>query len=310
MTTPDRDPDPDLHRDSHPDTDPELHDVDGRAEITVRRRYPHPIERVWRAVTEAEHLATWFPGAPEFDLRAGGTVRFAEFAGDPAELGEVLAVDPPRHLRFTWDTDVVTLDLAEVEEGTELVLTNRLADRPAAASVATGWEACLELLLAVIEGETPQEPGPRSARHEELARRFALGRPEIEETADGWSARFERQLVCDPATAWELFLGGAAEPEVTHAVPRVGEELRAPQAPEVVLGTVTEVEAGRVLAFDTGAGEPGDHVRFELVEGTGHGARMVLTVRGADPAERDAALEQWGLGAVEAIAEAALAHVV
>ena len=292
-----------------PDRDPRLHDLDGGTDIVVRRRYPHPIDRVWRAVTEAEHLATWFPGAPEIELRSGGTVRFAEFAGDPAEFGEVLALDPPRLLRFTWDTDVVTLELAPEGEGTELVLTNRLADRPAAASVATGWESCLELLGAVVAGETPQEPGPRYARHEELARRFDLGRPEVEESAEGWSARFERQLVCSPGVAWELFLGGAAEPEVTHEVPVVGEELRAPRAPEVVLGTVTEVEAPRVLAVDTGAGEPGDHVRFELVEGTGHGARMVLTVRGADPAEKDAALEQCGLGAVEAIAAAALAHV-
>ena len=292
-----------------PDRDPRLHDLDGGTDIVVRRRYPHPIDRVWRAVTEAEHLATWFPGAPEIELRSGGTVRFAEFAGDPAEFGEVLALDPPRLLRFTWDTDVVTLELAPEGEGTELVLTNRLADRPAAASVATGWESCLELLGAVVAGETPQEPGPRYARHEELARRFDLGRPEVEESAEGWSARFERQLVCSPGVAWELFLGGAAEPEVTHEVPVVGEELRAPRAPEVVLGTVTEVEAPRVLAFDTGAGEPGDHVQFELVEGTGHGARMVLTVHGADPSERDAAIEQWGLGAVEAIAAAALAHV-
>lgn len=292
-----------------PHHDPELHDRDGGTDIVVRRRYPHPVDRVWRAVTEAEHLAAWFPGAPEFDLREGGAVRFAEFARDPAEFGEVLALDAPRLLRFTWDTDVVTLELAETDEGTELVLTTRLADRPAAASVATGWEACLEILAAVVAEETPEDPGPRYARHEELARRFDLGRPVVEESAEGWSARFDRQLVCDPGTAWELFLGGAAEPEVTHEMPRVGEELRAPQAPEVVLGTVTEVQAPRVLAFDTGAGEPGDHVRVELVEGTGHGARMVLTVRGADPAERDAALEQWGLGAVEAIAAAALAHV-
>lgn len=292
-----------------PDRDPELRDVDGGTDIVVRRRYPHPIDRVWRAVTEAEHLAAWFPGAPDVDLRTGGAVRFVEFAGSPAEFGEVLALDPPRLLRFSWDTDVVTLELSETEEGTELVLTNRLADRPAAASVATGWEACLGLLAAVVAGETPEDPGPRFARHEELARRFDLGRPEVEETADGWSARWERQLVCPPEVAWELFLGGAAEPEVTHAVPRLGEELRAPRAPEVVLGTVTEVEAPRLLAVDTGAGEPGDQVRFELVEGTGHGARMVLTVRGTDPAERDAALEQWGIGAVEAIAAAALAHV-
>ncbi|WP_019157953.1 SRPBCC family protein [Brevibacterium senegalense] len=51
------------------------------------------------------------------------------------------------------------------------------------------------------------------------------------------------------------------------------------------------MESLRLLAFDTGPGEPGDHVRFELVEGTGHGARMVLTVMGADPAQQDAVLQ-------------------
>lgn len=286
--------------------EPELIDQDGHAELVVRRRYPHPVDRVWRAVTEAEHLAAWFPGAPVFDLRRGGRVRFVEFAGDPAEFGEVLDLDPPHLLRFTWDTDIVTLELADEGADTLLTLTNRLEDRPAAGSVATGWEACLEVLGQVIRGESPTDPGPRPARHEELARHFDLGAPEVQEGPDGWSARFERQLVCSPQQAWELFLGGAAEPDIVHPVPVLGEELRAPRAPEVVLGTVTEVVAGAVLGFDAADGEPGDHVRFELVEGTGHGARMVLTVRGSRSEEREAALEQWGLGAVEAIAAAAL----
>jgi uncharacterized protein YndB with AHSA1/START domain len=290
-------------------TEPQLRRVGPRPEVIVQRLFPHPLDRVWRAVTEAEHLATWFPGAPEVDLRVGGRVRFHEFAGDPAEFGEVLDCEPPHLLRFTWDTDVVTLELTAQDDGTLLVLTNALEDAPAAASVATGWETCLGILADLVDGRTPAEPDPRYARHEELARSFELGRPEVEETSEGWSGRFERQLVCEPEVAWELFLGGAAEPEVTHPVPMVGQELRAPRAPEVVLGTVTEVQAPRVIAFDTAAGEPGDHVRCELVEGTGHGARMVLTVRGSDPAERDAALEQWGLGAIEAIAVAALQHV-
>jgi hypothetical protein len=165
------------------------------------------------------------------------------------------------------------------------------------------------MLEDVIEGRDPVDPSPHFSRHEELAHAFDLGRPQVEETADGWSIRFERQLVCEPEVAWELFLSGAAEPDITHPVPEVGEELRARQAPEVVLGTVTHVEAPRLLAFDTGPGEPGDRVRFELVEGTGHGARMVLTVTGSDPAQQDAALQQWRAGAVDAIAEAALRHV-
>ena len=286
--------------------DPTLTHADGRSAVVVQRHYPHPVDRVWRAVTLPEHLAQWFPGAPEFELREGGTVRFPDFAGTEAESGTVLECVIPYRLRFSWDTDELLFELSQDGDGTRLVLTHAFDDAAGAASFATGWEACLAGLTAVIAEEDVPDPGPRRERHEELARRFELGRPVVTPTAQGWTARFERQLVCSAGIAWELFLGGAAEPEIEHPVPEVGTELRAPQVPEVVLGIVTEVRAPRLLAFDTGPGEPGDHVRLELIDGTGHGARLLLTVGGSDPAEQDAALEQWGLGAVEAIAQAAL----
>ena len=68
-------------------------------------------------------------------------------------------------------------------------------------------------------------------------------------------------------------------------------------APDVVIGTMTEVDAPRRMAFDVApTGGPGDHVRVELAAGTGHGARLTLTVTGTDPAECDAAVAQWGDG--------------
>jgi hypothetical protein len=77
-------------------------------------------------------------------------------------------------------------------------------------------------------------------------------------------------------------------------------------APEVVIGTMTEVEPPRVLAFDVApTGGPGDHVRVELAAGTGHGARITLTVTGRDVADRDAAAEMWGVGAVGQLAASA-----
>ena len=35
--------------------------VDGRPTVRVERRYPHPIEKVWRAVTTPEHLGAVVP---------------------------------------------------------------------------------------------------------------------------------------------------------------------------------------------------------------------------------------------------------
>ncbi|WP_114856247.1 SRPBCC family protein [Brachybacterium sp. YJGR34] len=286
-------------------TDPVLRRGEGRDAVVLERHYPHPIERVWSAVTAAEHLAHWFPGAPEIELRRGGAVRFPDFAGDPAEFGAVLECEAPRRLRFTWDSDEMLFELAEDGDGTRFVLTHTFDDAAGAASFATGWEACLEGLASVLSGAEVIDPGSRRARHEELAELFGLGRPVLEETADGWTGRIERQLVCSAQTAWELFLGGGEAPAGEPPVLVVGEELRAPRAPEVVLGYLTEVRPPTLLSFDTADDEPGDAVRLELTDGTGHGARMILTVAGTDPAQQEAALEQWGDGA-DAIAAAAL----
>jgi Activator of Hsp90 ATPase homolog 1-like protein len=50
------------------------------------RRLPHPREKVWRALTEDEHLAGWFPTTMEGDRAAGAPLRssFRESEGDPS----------------------------------------------------------------------------------------------------------------------------------------------------------------------------------------------------------------------------------
>jgi hypothetical protein len=69
---------------------------------------------------------------------------------------------------------------------------------------------------------------------------------------------------------------------------------------------MTAVDVYRVLAFDVApTGGPGEHVRVELTDGTGHGARITLTVTGTDVAERDAAAQMWGTGAVGHLAASA-----
>ena len=49
---------------------------DGKPSVRFERRYPHPVERVWRAVTEPEQLAHWFPNTVEVDRREGGRMHF------------------------------------------------------------------------------------------------------------------------------------------------------------------------------------------------------------------------------------------
>lgn len=279
---------------------------DDRPTVRVERRFPHPVEKVWLAVTAPEHLGAWFPSPVELDLRPGGTMRFTAFAGDAAADGTVEEVERPRLLVFTWGQDRMTFELTSDGDGTRFALTHSFDDRAGAASFASGWEACLEGLRSVLAEQPLPDHDRRIERHEELVDEFGLDRPAVTESDGRWELRYERQLTCPAQVAWNLWFGtDQVTGEQRHA-PATGETLTPYMAPDLVIGTMTAVDEPRVLAFDvTPTGGPGDHVRVEFTPGTGHGARLVLTVTGSDRAERDAAMDQWGRGAVAHLAEEA-----
>jgi uncharacterized protein YndB with AHSA1/START domain len=267
-------------------SNPEI--IDGaRTAIRIRRRYPHPIDRVWRALTEADSLRTWFPTEVSITAEVGAVVSYGS-AGE----GRVEVADAPTRLAFTWGDDLLDFELVADGDATELVLTHHFDDRAGAASFATGWEQCLAAVADVLADRRPAEVADRGeARHEELVTHFALDRPVIDRTETGWRVLFERQLICEAGVAWDLFFGGSP-------APAVGEEFRPFAAPAAVLGTVTECEPPAQFSFTTAATEPGDVVRLTLGQGTGHGARLILEVTGTDEAEIEAAVDQWGAGAI------------
>ncbi|WP_374008376.1 SRPBCC domain-containing protein [Leifsonia sp. LS-T14] len=91
-------------------------------EYTVVRDYPYPIDEVWAVVTDPEQVAQWTTtgrgGRPEGFAAVPGT-RF-RFVGKPT-IGwagvvycEVIDVDAPRSLRYTWKGDQDTDDVTEV----------------------------------------------------------------------------------------------------------------------------------------------------------------------------------------------------
>ena len=50
-----------------------LIDVDGRPALHFERTLPHPVARVWRAVTEPAELAQWFVGPVAWTPALGET---------------------------------------------------------------------------------------------------------------------------------------------------------------------------------------------------------------------------------------------
>src|ERR1700743_3424250 len=126
--------------------------------LTFTRRLAHPREKVWRAVTEPEHLAVWFPQEIVGERRAGAPLRFVSPAGDAFD-GQLLVFDPPSVLEFTWGPDLLRFELAADGPGTLLTLTDTFGDLGRAARDAAGWQECLDRLADELDGAAPLEWG-------------------------------------------------------------------------------------------------------------------------------------------------------
>lgn len=166
-----------------------------RSGDVVRLRYErhlgHPVETVWRALTEPSELGAWFGGKVEADLRVGGDYVTHHHTGDRV-VDTIVRLDPPRLLEHTFWKHVnpdalVTYELEPTDGGCRLVLTHSLsaADLRRAAesynwagdpldqlkNTAAGWHRLLDGLEAALDG-TPQ-PAPMPADVEALRADYA-----------------------------------------------------------------------------------------------------------------------------------------
>jgi uncharacterized protein YndB with AHSA1/START domain len=128
---------------------------DGRWQVRFTRQLPHPIDKVWRAVTEPEHLAAWFPCTIDGERRPGAPLTFRFEGGADPMLGEMVVYEPPHVMELRWGADLLRLELRSVDDGTELQLSDTLDERGKAARDAAGWHECLEYLRCVVTGEAP-----------------------------------------------------------------------------------------------------------------------------------------------------------
>ena len=125
-----------------------------RCTLTFTRRLAHPPEKVWRAVTEPDQLAVWFPQKIEGERRAGAPLRFVMEGGDGFD-GEMVLFDPPSVMELTWGTDRLRIEVAPDGDGTVLTLVDTFDDLGKAARDAAGWHECLDRLVAELDGADP-----------------------------------------------------------------------------------------------------------------------------------------------------------
>jgi uncharacterized protein YndB with AHSA1/START domain len=158
----------------------------GLPQLRFTRRLSHPPDKVWRALTEQRHLEAWFPQRIAGVWEVGATI---EFLGEEEHgggfKGEVLVVDAPRILEFTWGTDTLRFELVPDGDGTVLTLIDTFDELGKAARDAAGWHECLVHLEAELDGPHPDpKPGEVWARvHPEYVASFGpdaatIGPPE------------------------------------------------------------------------------------------------------------------------------------
>ena len=137
--------------------------LDGATDVVIRRRFSHPPEKVWRALTEPALIRQWL--SPDLtdcrmDARPGGSFLYAfpEFLF----TGPVLEADPPNRLVhvefFNGDTTqgpTVTTTLASDGTGTRLTVVMRYRDAEArATAIEHGFTDGIDAVYGQIDDLT------------------------------------------------------------------------------------------------------------------------------------------------------------
>ncbi len=153
-----------------------------RIGLRFERQYPHPIERVWRAITASDQFRQWMPCDLVGERREGAEIRLPfgseEVAkydiAEPELTGRIEVWRPPSVFQWTWDRDVLRFELYRIEgadaAATRLVFTTWPAsqDLEEAASTAGGYHLCLAELAVVLD----DQPVPSVVDIDDIAHDF------------------------------------------------------------------------------------------------------------------------------------------
>jgi uncharacterized protein YndB with AHSA1/START domain len=155
-------------------TDGTIEEVDGRYLLRFERRFRHPVEKVWDAITRPERIPEWWgEGEVELELVEGGKYD-VRTTGPPelveaviAEAGEggltqhntVLRVDPPVLFEHTFGApdSIARWELQRDADGCRLTLTHT---EPRGFDIANGprdlggWHTALDRLGTVLDGKS------------------------------------------------------------------------------------------------------------------------------------------------------------
>lgn len=124
--------------------------------LVIVRELRHPPAKVWRALTDPEHLREWAPFDADRNLgSAGTTVKLMTVGAPSPHVSESLVkrADEPRLLEYSWNGNDTRWELEPLgDSGTRLTLWTRI-DRRFVSMGAAGWHICLDVLDRLLSGE-------------------------------------------------------------------------------------------------------------------------------------------------------------
>jgi uncharacterized protein YndB with AHSA1/START domain len=126
--------------------------------LRFQRSLAHPPEEVWRAITEPDRRAAWFPDTVVGDFTSvGAPLTFSHPGGE--FHGEVTACEPPELLEILWGDDRLRFEIARGGDGCTLTFTDTFDERGKAARDGAGWHECLDNLTHALDGTAPVPQG-------------------------------------------------------------------------------------------------------------------------------------------------------
>lgn len=123
--------------------------------LVVVRDLSHPPAKVWKALTDPEHLRAWAPFDADRNLGTVGTAQLSTVGAPTPQVSEtqIKRADAPKLLEFAWGGQDMRWELEPLgSSGTRLTLWHDI-DRRFIAMGAAGWHICLDVLESFIAGE-------------------------------------------------------------------------------------------------------------------------------------------------------------
>ena len=119
--------------------------------LVLTKDLRHPPEKVWRALTEPEHLREWAP----FDASAGfgtvGTVNVTWVGTTAPVEARITRVEPPKLLEYSSSGNDMRWELEGRDGGTRLTLW-AVIDRRFISMGAAGWHISFDVLERLLDG--------------------------------------------------------------------------------------------------------------------------------------------------------------